>query len=215
MPSISSVSRLGALAVGAAVALARPAAADGGEQRAWIRTIPDAATWKAYSKTMNADEFGKCVIDIKKDEIYFIDVNLFNLHADFVLGVLLKQAWTRENIIEYNKNYERVKPHFILCYLTHHTKLDKWTLSFWEGDKIDAAGVMSVKDKLEGTFWKAKDLYFRPDSVMQEKVAKDVAKKKFRTITNDELYKSADFQPFNRGKTFGTLPVVPLGTPYD
>lgn len=207
--------RVGALAVIAAVALARPAAADGGEQRAWIRTIPDEATWKAYSKTMNSDEFGKCVIDIKKDEIYFIDVNLFNLHADFVLGVLLKQAWTRENIIEYNKNYERVKPHFILCYLTHHTKLDKWTLSFWEGDKIDADGVMKVKDKLDGTFWKAKDLYFRPDSVMQEKVAKEVAKKKFRTITNDELYKSAEFQAFNRGKTFGTLHVVPIGTPYE
>jgi hypothetical protein len=211
MPSIS---RVLPLAVVAAVALARPAVADG-TQRAWIRTIPDETTWKNYSKTLNADEFGKCVIDIKKDEIYFIDVNLFNLHADFVLGVLLKQAWTRENIIEYNKNYERDKPHFILCYLTHHTKVDKWTLSFWEGDKIDAAGVIRVRDKLDGTFWKAKEMFFRPDSPMQEKVAKEVAKKKFKTITNDELYKAADFQAFNRGKAVGTLHVVPVGTPYE
>jgi hypothetical protein len=211
MPSIS---RVASLAVLAAVALARPAAADG-SQRAWIRAIPDEATWKNYSKKLNADEFGKCVIDIKKDEIYFIDVNLFNLHADFVLGVLLKKAWNRENIIEYNKNYERVKPHFILCYVTHHTKVDKWTLSFWEGDKIDAAGVLRTKDKLDGSFWKAKEIYFRPDSLEQEKVAKEVAKKKFKTITNDDLYKAADFQAFNRGKAVGTLRVVPVGTPYE
>jgi hypothetical protein len=192
---------------------ARPAAAD--EQRAWIRTIPDDVTWGKYSKLLNADRFGKCVIDLKKDDIYFIDVNLFNLHADFVLGVLLKQAWTRENIIEYNKNYERVKPHFILCYLTHHTKVDRWTLSFWEGDKIDAAGVLRTLKKLENTFWKHKDVAFRPDSPSQEKVAKEVGKKGYKTVTNDELYKAADYQAFNLGKTVGRLKVVPLGTPYE
>jgi hypothetical protein len=208
------VAALAAVAVAATVALgARPAAAD--EQRAWIRSIDDAATWGRYSKTLNADQFGKCVIDIKKDEIYFIDVNLFNLHADFVLGVLLKQAWSRENIIEYNKNYEKVKPHFILCYVTHHSKQDKWTLSFWEGDKIDAAGVLRTKKMLDGSFFMAKELHFRPDSLTQEKVAKEVAKKGFATITNDELYKSANFQAFNRGKAVGKLKVVPIGTPYE
>ena len=100
-----------------------------------------AATWKDYSKTVGSDELGKCIIDVKTNDIYFFDVNLFNIHADFVLGVLLKQAWTADNIREYNKNYERVKPKFILCYLTHHLKVDKWTFSFWEGDKIGADDV--------------------------------------------------------------------------
>jgi hypothetical protein len=195
------------------IVLARPAAAD--EQRAWIRSIPDAVTWAKYSKQLNADQFGKCVIDLKKDDIYFIDVNLFNLHADFVLGVLLKKAWTRENIIEYNRNYERDKPNFILCYLTHHTKVDRWTLSFWEGDKIDAAGVQRTLEKLDGRFWKFADLAFRPDSPAQEKVAREVARKKIKTVTNDELYKAADYQAFNPGKTVGRLQVVPVGTPYE
>src|SRR5262245_61926632 len=84
--------------------------ADADQHRAWVPTIPDAATWARYSKTLNADQFGKFIIDIKTNDIYFIDVNLFNLHADFVLGVLLKQAWNAENVREYNKNYERVKP---------------------------------------------------------------------------------------------------------
>src|SRR3982751_6029362 len=138
------------------------------EQHAWVKTVPDAATWKAYSKTVGSDELGKCIIDVKKNDVYFFDVNLFNIHADFVLGVLLKQAWTADNVREYNKNYERDKPKFILCYLTHHLKVDRWTLSFWEGDKIGPDDVMKVSKKLEETFFQKK-LPFRPDSPMQEK----------------------------------------------
>src|SRR5687767_12651857 len=88
--------------------------AEAREQRAWTKTVPDAATWKYYSKTVSSDELGKFIIDLKTNDIYFIDVNTFNIHADFVLGVLLKKAWTAENVREYNKNYERVKPKFIL-----------------------------------------------------------------------------------------------------
>src|SRR5262245_41847549 len=99
------------------------------EQRAWVKEIPDLKTWKGYSKTVGSDELGKCIIDVHTNDIYFFDVNLFNIHADFVLGVLLKLPWTADNVREYNKNYERVKPKFILCYLTHHLKVDKWTFS--------------------------------------------------------------------------------------
>ncbi len=184
------------------------------EQRAWVKAIPDAATWARYAKPLNADEFGKFVIDVKTNEIYFIDVNLFELHADFVLGVLLKQAWTRDNVIAYNKNYERVKPKFILGYLTHHTKVERWTLSFWEGDQIDAPTVLRVRDRLKTSFWRT-DLAFRPDSPAQEKMAKAVAAKGFAVVTNDELYKTAPYQAFNLGTAIGRLKVVPIGTPYD
>jgi hypothetical protein len=188
------------------------AAAD--EQRAWVKSVPDEATWLRYSRSLNADVFGKFIIDIKSDDIYFIDVNLFELHADFVLGVLLKQAWTAENVRNYNKNYERVKPRFILGYLTHHTKVNRWTFSFWEGDKIDAAGVARVKKRLDEAFWQ-KDMPFRPDSPAQEKVAKEVAKKGVKTVTNDEIYQASSYQAFNLGRAVGTLRVVPTGTPYE
>jgi hypothetical protein len=184
------------------------------EQRAWVKDVPDAATWKAYSKTVGSDELGKCIIDVKTGDIYFFDVNLFNIHADFVLGVLLKQPWTRDNIIEYNKNYEREKPKFILCYLTHHLKIDKWSFSFWEGDKIGPDDVLRVKAKLDQTFWQ-KNMPFRPDSPMQAKVAQEVKAKGLKIITNDEVYKAAEFQAFNKGRTVGKLHVVPPGTPYE
>src|SRR5215470_17611352 len=95
-----------ALAVVVVAALCAQAHAS--EQRAWVKEVPDVKTWKAYSKTVGSDELGKCIIDVKTNDIYFFDVNLFNIHADFVLGVLLKLPWTADNIREYNKNYERV-----------------------------------------------------------------------------------------------------------
>jgi len=198
-----------------AFAVLAPRHARADEQRAWVKAIPDEATWKRYSKPFHADELGKFIIDVKSNDIYFIDVNLFELHADFVLGVLLKQAWTAENVRAYNKNYERVKPRFVLGYLTHITQVDRWTLSFWEGDKIDAPQVIKVLKRLDGPFWKHAALEFRPDSPAQEKMAKEVAKKGVKVVTNDELYKQAPFQPFNLGKAVGTLRVVPVGTPYE
>jgi hypothetical protein len=183
-------------------------------QRIYIKTVPDEATWLKYSRQLGTDRFGKFIIDVKSNDIYFIDVNLFKLHADFVLGVLLKQEWNRENIIEYNKNYDRVKPRFILGYLTHHLKVDRFTMSFWEGDEIDAAGVQRAWKRLNETFYR-KNLTFRPDSPLQEKVAKDVARKNIPVVTNDEIYKAAPYQAFNRGRAVGTLRVVKQGTPYE
>src|SRR5687767_12300647 len=186
----------------------------GQERRAWVKAVPDQATWKHYSKTIGSDQVGKFIIDVKTNDIYFIDVNLFNIHADFVLGVLLKQAWTAENIREYNKNYERVKPKFILGYITHHIKIDKWTMAFWEGDKIGAPDIVRARARLDDSFFK-KSLLFRPDSPMQQKVVAEVAKNGIKTITNDEIYKSATFQAFNKGRAVGKLRVVPPGTSYE
>ncbi|HEY5935576.1 MAG TPA: PEP/pyruvate-binding domain-containing protein [Kofleriaceae bacterium] len=185
-----------------------------GEHRAWIKQIGDDKTWNAYSKKVSSDQLGKFIIDLKTNDIYFIDVNLFNLHADFVLGVLLKQDWTAENVREYNKNYERVKPKFILGYVTHHLKVDKWTMSFWEGDKIGPDDVVRARKRLDESFFKKK-LVWRPDSPLQQKIAGDVQKKGVKTITNDEIYKAAVFQAFNKGRAVGKLRVVPTGTAYE
>ena len=192
----------------------RPARAAGSEHRAWVKTIPDAATWKAYSKTVGAVELGKCIIDVRTSDIYFFDVNLFNIHADFVFKVLDKKEWNYENVKTYNLNYERDKPKFILCYLTHHLKVDRWTFSFWEGDKVGPADVLRTSARLRDTFFH-KPLAFRPDSPMQQQVAVDVARRGLPTVTNDEIYRAAEVQAFTKGRAVGKLHVVPIGTPYE
>jgi hypothetical protein len=195
------------------IAWSRPALAQRA-QRVYISEIPDRPTFERYARVLGSDRFGKFIIDVKTDEIYFIDVNVFKLHADFVLGVLLKQPWTADNIRAYNRNYERNKPQFILGYLTEHLKVGKMTFSFWEGDKIDARGVQRVYRKLQKTFFQKK-LVFRPDSPAQEKIARQVTRMGISTITNSELYNAADYQAFNKGSSVGRLRVVARGTPYE
>ena len=201
-----------ALAVLVVLAFAAPAEAR--VQRAWTKSIPDVATWQQYSKQVASDQLGKFIIDLRTNDIYFIDVNVFNMHADFVLGVLLKKAWTAENVREYNKNYERVKPQFILGYLAHHVKIDKWTFAFWEGDKIAPDDVIRTRKRLEETFFR-KQLPFRPDSPMQERVAAEVKRRGVPVITNDQIYNAAEFQAFTKGRAVGKLRIVPVGTPYE
>jgi hypothetical protein len=188
--------------------------ASAAEQRKFVRAISSQQIWHGYSKRFGADEFGKFIIDIKSNDIYFIDVNLFAIHADFVIRELLKIPWTPDNIREYNKNYDREKPRFILGYLTHHLKVDKWTYSFWEGDKLDAATALRAKQRLSETFF-IKAIAFRPDSPMQQQIAKEVSKRGVPTITNDEIYQSSPFQAFNKGSAIGRLRIVPVGTPYE
>lgn len=200
------------LVLGLLVWVAAPAHAD--SRRVWVKRIDNAATWQHYSKRVSSDELGKFIIDVKTNDIYFIDVNVFNIHADFVLGELMKLPWTADNVREYNKNYEKVKPRFILGYLTRHIKIDRWTFAFWEGDKIGAADVVRAKKRLGEAFY-VKDLAFRPDSPMQQKVATEVKRLGHATVTNDEIYKAAEFQAFNVGRAVGKLRVVPLGTPYE
>ncbi len=202
------------LAAVVAIATVAPTAHAKGEQRAWVKEVPDLQTWKNYSKIVATDELGKFIIDLKTNDIYFFDVNLFNIHADFVLGVLLKKAWTADNVREYNKNYERIKPKFILGYLTHHIKVDRWSFSFWEGDKIGTEDVLRASKRLEQVFFR-KGLPFRPDSPMQQNVSLDVQKKGLKIVTNDEIYKSSPYQAFTKGKAVGKLHVVAVGTPYE
>lgn len=206
---------LAGLVLGLVICAVAPVApAEANSRRAWVKDIPDAETWKHYSKRVSSDQLGKFIIDIKTNDIYFIDVNLFNIHADFVVKVLLKQAWTYENIVAYNKNYERVKPRFILGYVTHHLKIDRWTFAFWEGDKIGPDDVIRARKRLAEAFF-VKNLPWRPDSPMQQKVALEVKRRGVPTVTNDDIYKAADFQAFTTGKAVGRLRVVPVGTPYE
>ena len=188
--------------------------ATGDEYRVYVRTVADQGTWERYSRVLRSDRFNKFIIDVKSGDIYFIDVNVYKMHADFVMGVLLNVPWTYDNVVEYNKNYEREKPRFILGYITHHLKVDRWTFSFWSGDKIDSSGVVRVYRKLRGTFFR-RNLAFRPDSPAQLEIAKAVRERGVPTLSNDRIYRSAPYQSFHNGRAVGKLRVVAPGTPYE
>lgn len=210
----SSRSRLavGLFAVVLALAAAPPAP-QAVESRVFVREIRDQATFDTYSRTLQSDQFGKYVIDLRSSEIYYFDVNIYRLHTDFVFNVIYRKPVTNEALYEFIKNYEADKPRFILGYYTHHLKVDEWTFSFWEGDAIRAKDVRRAREKLAATFFMGKKLKFRPDSPMQEKLLTELGD--IPTITNDKIYKLANYQSFNNGTATGVLRVVPPEARYE
>ena len=192
-------------------------------QRVWQPQVNNLATWQQLSKPLRDFEFSKFVIDIKTNKIYFVDSNVFAMHADFVVDYLQKIPRTAENMRYYNQNYSTKKPQFILGYITHYPQIKAgtqsqhnglWTFSFWEGDTIQANDIRSAYKKLQQTFTVA-PLVFRPDSSMQEKVAKQLKPYKIASINNNQIYKSQPYQAFNTGVAVGRLNFVPVGTKYE
>ena len=189
-------------------------------QRVWQPQVNNLATWQQLSKSARDFEFGKFIIDIKTNKIYFADSNVFTLHADFVVDYLQKIPRTSENMRYYNQNYSTKKPQFILGYITHYPQIKVgtnsqhnglWTFSFWEGDTIQAKDIRRVHKRLQQTFTIA-SLIFRPDSSAQEKVAKQLKAYKIATINNNQIYKSQSYQAFNIGSAIGKLVIVPPTT---
>ena len=193
-------------------AIASPAGTDA-PSKIYIRSIDSEEVFEKYSRTVSGDRFAKFIIDVKTGGTYFFDVNVFKLHADFVLDVLLRKPWSAENIREYNKNYEETKPLFIFGYITEHKSAGQLTFSFWEGDAIRARDIAKVHKKLQSTFFKP--LSFRPDSPAQEKVALAVKSLGIPVVTNNKLYHLQPTQALQNGTAIGRLRVVPKGTPFE
>jgi pyruvate, water dikinase len=188
--------------------------------RVWQPQVNDLDTWQQLARPSRDFEFAKFVLDLKTNKMYFVDSNVFTLHADFVVDYLQKIPRTPENMRSYNQNYSTVKPQFILGYLTHYPQIKAgtqsqynglWTFSFWEGDTIQAKDIRRTYKRLQQTF-KVAPLVFRPDSSAQEKVAKQLKSYKIATINNNQIYKSLPYQAFNNGRAIGKLVIVPPTT---
>lgn len=59
-------------------------------RRLWTSEIRDQATMLAYSKELGGERFTKFVLDLRSDEIYYFDVDVYRVHKDFVFNELLK-----------------------------------------------------------------------------------------------------------------------------
>ncbi len=174
--------------------------------RLWSSRIDDAQTFAAYSKEVGGERFAKFVIDLRSDAIYYFDVNVYEVHKDFVFSVLYKKPRTKEAVRVFDRNYGAIKSDFLLCYLVHHLEQDVWTFAFWDGDLASPAHVRRAYKRMQETFHLGAQVRFRPDSNHQEAVAKRTTDVPF--ILNDQLYKLSDYQAFNKGSAVGTLRIV-------
>jgi hypothetical protein len=187
---------------------------DTAARRMWTPAIPDEETFLAYSKELGGERFTKFVVDLNTDAIYYFDVDVFRVHKDFIFSELFRTPKTKEAVREFDKNYGPDKPGFLLCYLSHHLGPDVWTMAFWEGDKMNADHVRRAYARMKQTFFLGEQVKFRPDSTRQEGVAEQLGDD-VPVLTNDQLYKAADYQAFNAGTAIGTLRLVEAGVDFN
>lgn len=177
-----------------------------GEVQVVSDRIVDETTWLGYSKEISGDRIGKFVIDLSSGRLYFFDVNVYPMHIDFVFRHLMKRVRTAEDVDAFRMNYEADKDRFILGYLTHHRKVNKWTFSFWENDEIRPDAIRLVARRLKGPFFHGNELSWRPDSPEQESLISRLGD--LPIITNDVLYRAAPYQVFTKGHAVGRLRIV-------
>jgi hypothetical protein len=198
----------GAVASTAQPDLAASASAALPSRPVWTPKLASEEDFLQYSRTVGNERFTKFVVDLKSNAIYYVDADLYPMHKDFIFAELLKVPRTKEAENEFDKNYGKDKPNFLMCYLVHHLSQDEWSLAFWDGDKASAAHVRLAWKRMSETFYNAAKVKFRPNSNDQEVVAAEV--KEIPTITNDALYKAVGYQPFHKGTAVGKLRIVKL-----
>src|SRR5438105_6764596 len=118
-------------------------------RKLWTPRIDDMATFDAYSKEIGGERFGKLVIDVKTDAVYYFDVDVYKVHKDFIFQELYKRPRTKEANRAFDKNYGETKTDFMMVYLVHHLALDVWTFAFWDGDLATAAHVRRAYKRLQ------------------------------------------------------------------
>jgi pyruvate phosphate dikinase-like enzyme len=180
-------------------------------RRMFIPRIPDAETFEAFSKEIANERFAKFVIDLKTDAIYYFDVTVYAVHKDFIFAELYKKPKTPEAVRILDRNYGAKKPDFMMVYLVHHLQQDLWTFAFWDGDLATEEHVRHAYRRMKETFYLGDKVRFRPDSNHQEAVARRTGDVPF--ILNDQIYKLAEYQAFNKGTAVGTLRIIAKGVP--
>jgi len=180
-------------------------------RKLWTPRIDDMATFEAYSKEIGGERFGKLVIDVKTDAVYYFDVDIYKVHKDFIFQELYKRPRTKEANKAFDKNYGETKTDFMMVYLVHHIALDMWTFAFWDGDLATAEHVRRAYKRIQDTFFLGAKVKFRPDSPHQEAVARSL--KDVPVVFNDQLYEAAPYHAFNKGVAVGVLRHIPPGIP--
>ena len=195
----------------AAAAVETPAEAEEDDDgisghRVYTGAIGSARAFEKYSVELGEERFSKCLIDLKTNDIYYFDTNVYQMHSEFVFKHLYKEEESPEKLAAFLANYDEEKPEFLLLYILEHKKVGKYTFAFWEGDRMQPKHVEQAYKRLKETFFAGDQLYFRPDAYDHRQVAEKVPG--LPIANNDDLYSYQDYQLFNEGRRVGKLRVI-------
>ncbi len=176
-------------------------------EASYCNRIDSYREFEQNSIQVNGDRYTKFVLDLKSNAIYYFDVHTYPMHIDFLLKELIQKPLSQKVYTEYAKNYDEVKPNYLLCYLVYHTNQNLWSLSLWEGDKATKADIERGFKALLSSFYLADKVHFRPTSTYQEQVAMTLSD--IPILTNHELFTSSCYQLLHRGISVGILEIDP------
>ncbi|MDP6943408.1 MAG: PEP/pyruvate-binding domain-containing protein [Myxococcota bacterium] len=169
-------------------------------------TIGSARAFEKYSVELGDERFAKALIDLRTNEIYYFDTNVYQMHSEFVFKHIYKEKESPDKLAAFLANYDEDKPEFLLLYILHHKRPGKYTFAFWEGDRMRPEHISQAYKRLKETFFAGEQLYFRPDAYDHREVALKV--EGLPVLTNDDLYSYQDYQLFNEGRRVGKLRII-------
>lgn len=148
------------------------------------------------------------VIDRRaRARVYYVNSKAFQFHKDFVNATYLSLERGRAF---YDNNYLKPDRRFLLGTIAYQTATDKFTIEFWEGDRLTKELLRETYAALSNSFYAP--LFFKPNSLSHEEIASELGRAgdaaSIRVLSGSELARDREYQPLNLGTGIGQLRII-------
>ncbi len=145
----------------------------------------------------------KLVLDLKTNQLYFINSKDYKFHFDFCSSFLhYKKDLSVFNYIEYGNSTNR---NFILANLNHYKASDIYTIEFFSDDQIAEQYITQLYEKVQANVYFKNQIFILDNANMKGKLSHIDEK---YIVTIDQLYGNQYFQPMVNEISYGYLQKV-------
>lgn len=188
-----------AFLIGLALCAGSVLAAEGSQSR-----VASMEEFEAMSAQTEGDLFLKFLIDRHDNKTFLINSKQYAFHSEFARSLFPNLSTDLFN----EQTYFTTNRRFVAGTIGWHDAIKKFTIEFWEGDRINKDLLDLTLAKLREAFFEKK-LAFKPNSPLHEELARTLTD--VEIITSDDLYANLKFKVYNTGHAIGRLRVLAEG----
>ena len=145
----------------------------------------------------------KVVLDLKSNQLYFINTNLYKFHFDFCSSFLhYKKDLSTFNYYEYGNLASR---NYILANLNHYKASDIYTLEFFSDDQLASYLITKIYERVQSNVYFKDKVYILNNANMQGKLSNIDSK---YIISIDKIFENQYYQPMVNEVSYGYLQKV-------
>lgn len=153
------------------------------------------------SKTPYALPHAMFIIDRSaKNKVYFVNSKMFRFHMDFANAQYLTLKRGEDFFKEVYVNDKR---NLIVGTIAWQIPVQKFTMEFWEGDKIKPELIKLAYDVVNKAFFT--EVAYKPNSITQEDYSAELGIKR---ISADEITKNQEYVPLNTALGRGRIHII-------